>query len=507
MNNKIASNDVHKIIDIFINDFIFKKFDISILENIFFFENNNLYKVILNKKKISYIHIDQVSNISRCDLLILSEDLQNDKNIIEYIMKFNANDLVFIFSKNKKNPSLSEIFLKNNFIEFKEFNKDLKINFKNLTTASLLKKIDNPNLDSSLLIQSICNDNGDKYIMMGYKKKSLQYYFKKITNEIQKSFNEKTHLSYLRFGDGDFYLLRNLNHGSAKIGSRSVLNKINSNDLRIIRKSFWKNKNICIERTYDSYNRIFFEVLFSKFDDSKFFSFLLNILNILKLRHYTNKFFILVLTSNKLKFMGRKKFFYKIINFFIRKKIIKYNRKDLINNFQNCNFLPFEGIYALVATRWLFKNYKKNIAVVGNIEKINLIKSLSKNKSYLDYLGIDKFADFIEIPQKGAASDLNLSEIIKKKIEESDADIFLFGIGSMKMHLFPLLKDINKIFIDVGCGIDALAGVVSQDRPYFSRWINYQFENFSLENIDLMDQNNPLRFAKKYTTVYIKKNL
>ena len=88
---------------------------------------------------------------------------------------------------------------------------------------------------------------------------------------------------------------------------------------------------------------------------------------------------------------------------------------------------------------------------------------------------------FIEIPQKGAASDLDLSHKLKQRIKESKADIFLLGIGSMKIYLLPLLQDINKIFIDVGCGIDALAGVVSQDRPYFSRWVNYQFENKSFD--------------------------
>ena len=45
--------------------------------------------------------------------------------------------------------------------------------------------------------------------MMGYQIKSLQYYFKKILLEIQESLNSKKHLSYIRFGDGDFYFLRN----------------------------------------------------------------------------------------------------------------------------------------------------------------------------------------------------------------------------------------------------------------------------------------------------------
>ena len=48
---------------------------------------------------------------------------------------------------------------------------------------------------------------------------------------------------------------------------------------------------------------------------------------------------------------------------------------------------------------------------------------------------------------------------------KSEAQI-LIGIGSLKITLLPLLKDIDKIFIDVGAGIDALAGVISNDRPF-----------------------------------------
>ena len=139
--------------------------------------------------------------------------------------------------------------------------------------------------------------------MMGYKNDSLQFHFKQILMQIQNSFKNKEHLSYLRFGDGDFYFLRNFNHGSAKLGTRSVLKKINIQDLKNIRASFWKTKNICMERTYDSYNRIFLEVLFSYFDNQNFAFYLL-------FKNQIENIFLvlLILASNKFKFLGKKKF-------------------------------------------------------------------------------------------------------------------------------------------------------------------------------------------------------
>ena len=88
---------------------------------------------------------------------------------------------------------------------------------------------------------------------------------------------------------------------------------------------------------------------------------------------------------------------------------------------------------------------------------------------------------------------------------KSEAQIFLIGIGSLKITLLPLLKDIDKIFIDVGAGIDAIAGVISNDRPFFKRWINYQLSDFKLNSIDLMDQNNPNRFSDKYKKIILKR--
>ena len=34
----------------------------------------------------------------------------------------------------------------------------------------------------------------------------------------------------------------------------------------------------------------------------------------------------------------------------------------------------------------------------------------------------------------------------------------------------------NAIYLDIGAGIDALAGLIDPDRPYASSWINYQMK-------------------------------
>jgi hypothetical protein len=128
-----------------------------------------------------------------------------------------------------------------------------------------------------------------------------------------------------------------------------------------------------------------------------------------------------------------------------------------------------------------------------------------KNEEYRNYLGVPSFVCYIGVPEKGAANDVeSLSKDIGEKIKNSSAKIFLVGVGSAKIGLLPLLKYYKKaIFIDVGAGIDALAGIVSQDRPYFANWTNFKLQNYDYSKIDFMDQGNPARDDIKYKTVVI----
>jgi hypothetical protein len=50
-----------------------------------------------------------------------------------------------------------------------------------------------------------------------------------------------------------------------------------------------------------------------------------------------------------------------------------------------------------------------------------------------------------------------------------------------------LTKMRNVVFLDIGSGIDALAGVIDSQRPYFGSWLNYRTKDESIySEIDLL---------------------
>lgn len=149
--------------------------------------------------------------------------------------------------------------------------------------------------------------------------------------------------------------------------------------------------------------------------------------------------------------------------------------------------------------------FPSEIMIVGGKEKIEAIKILEQYTDYKNYIGISKFCGFVEVPKIGAADNeqliiddiINSYNIYKPKI-------ILLGIGSSKLYIMPILKTkINAIIIDIGAGIDALAGVISQDRPYFANWVNYSSKQINYDQMDMMDLNNPARFSKKYRKIYL----
>jgi hypothetical protein len=112
-----------------------------------------------------------------------------------------------------------------------------------------------------------------------------------------------------------------------------------------------------------------------------------------------------------------------------------------------------------------------------------------ENKEYQEYLGLDYFNDYIAIPQKFACDDIEKTEmIVGEQLMKSSSDIFLMGIGHVKSALTHRLKKYkNAVFLDVGSGIDAIAGVIDTDRPFFGDWTNYQMKNSEIyKNIDYL---------------------
>jgi hypothetical protein len=152
---------------------------------------------------------------------------------------------------------------------------------------------------------------------------------------------------------------------------------------------------------------------------------------------------------------------------------------------------PAEYGYGLVSNKWFFKNFKGKIGLLGASEKLYLIEELIKNKEYQDYLGLESFTDYIHFPQKYAADDIDLVEnFIGDQLKSSKADIFLLGIGHSKsalLHTFPKYK--KSVYMDVGAGIDMIAGCINTKRPYAGNWINFRIKDYDYSNIDYLRYN------------------
>tara|TARA_B100000676_G_scaffold309238_1_gene372231 strand:- start:2348 stop:3199 length:852 start_codon:yes stop_codon:yes gene_type:complete len=163
----------------------------------------------------------------------------------------------------------------------------------------------------------------------------------------------------------------------------------------------------------------------------------------------------------------------------------KYFRE--IFNF-DANF-PAEFVYGLLSNKWLFENFKNQIGLIGANEKIEIIKELMRNEQYQEYLGLEEFNDYISIPQKFACDDIESTrDIVKKQIQKSSSKIFLLGVGHVKSGLTNLLPEYkNAIYLDVGSGIDAIAGIIDNERPYFYLWKNFKLKNDDIyKNVDFL---------------------
>ncbi len=173
-------------------------------------------------------------------------------------------------------------------------------------------------------------------------------------------------------------------------------------------------------------------------------------------------------------------------------EIVKQNRK-YFNELFSINFdFPGEFVYGLVANKWLLRNFNNQIGIIGAKEKIEIINELMSKEQYREYLGVDKFNDYIVIPQKFACDNIKETrEKVKKQLENTSSKIFILGVGHVKSgltHLLPSYK--NAVYIDVGSGIDALAGIIDKERPYFGNWQNYKLKNDKFyRNIDYLHFN------------------
>ena len=154
---------------------------------------------------------------------------------------------------------------------------------------------------------------------------------------------------------------------------------------------------------------------------------------------------------------------------------------------------PSEILYGLVSNKWLFENITKKIGIIGAKPKIRIIKKLMEHEEYKDYLKLDKFDDYISIEQNFACDNLeSTKKKLYKQLEKSKSNIFLVGIGHVKSGILNEMKNIKPaVYLDVGIGIDALAGVVNLYRPFFGSWRNYKVSNhnYLYRNVDVLINN------------------
>lgn len=154
-------------------------------------------------------------------------------------------------------------------------------------------------------------------------------------------------------------------------------------------------------------------------------------------------------------------------------------------------YSPFciEYVYALMMNKWILQEFKGKIALIGAGPKIREIQELMKFQQYQDYLGIESFNGYITIPQKFTSDNWQYTfEDIKDQLVNVEADLFLCGMGQVKMAILSRLKEIKPaVYLDVGGTIDALAGHINPYRPYAWDWVNYRLKvNPYAHEIDYM---------------------
>lgn len=173
-------------------------------------------------------------------------------------------------------------------------------------------------------------------------------------------------------------------------------------------------------------------------------------------------------------------------------EIYPENRKYFKEVIQRDIDYPAEFGYGLVANKWLLETFKGRIGLIGAEPKLKLIEELLKRDEYKDYLGLDYFNDYIYIPQKFAADDIDsLENIIKPQLENSNSDIFLVGMGHSKNGILHKFTDYKRsVYLDVGGGIDMIAGCINTRRPYAGSWVNYRIDGYDYSKIDYMNYNN-----------------
>jgi hypothetical protein len=466
-------------------------------------------------------HIDTIQANKKYDMVSCSVSLEElqlglKNNFFESLAKV-SRDITIVncmFDHDTKSSKTVERYLhqgmtKNGFDFWNEAGNDLQKEFNDYTNilggANILvfRKRRFLELHSKRFIQGCSNDDFTYDMKKTYAGTSLQRQLLLMKDKILFSVENKQPLSILRLGDGDIYFVNSIASGSAKPGSRALTIEYHKkNNLAECRRGMYQPDIITTQINSLAYGGMylmllmeFFYKIFPNFHTSY-----------IAKRWVFMRFFYrgVRYSSIILRYKYSRIIAYPIL-FLSRFKLgISHNKYPIIKPFA----FNLETVYALIASRLIFRMFPSGILIVGQQEKVDAINILSGYKQYRDYLGIKSFCGYVGVSKIGAADNESLViSKIKAECKKNAPKVILLGIGSSKMYVLPRIQEFsNAVVIDVGAGIDALAGVVSQDRPYFSDWVNYKSDKIDYDSMNIMDHENPNRDNDKYNKIILDGN-
>jgi len=335
----------------------------------------------------------------------------------------------------------------------------------------------------------------DEYRIVPFGNRPFQIQLESILQSISDAVTHRTPLSFLRIGDGDVYFANALPVGSASPGKRALtLNYCQKDNLDSCRKSLWLNDFICVEKWPANNGAIRLMILLEPF---------YRLLEFIGIKVHIRNRAVVSIISQFLWFTSRAlagKSISRLLSPVTTLIASLLHFKNTINTGAGDQTYNFEVLYALVASRAIFRSFPNSIMLVGQSEKLAVIEELVKRSEYRHYLGIEDFCGYVPVPKIGAAdNESQILRLIQAECQNCKPEIILLGIGSSKLYIAPRIREFSDAcVIDVGAGIDALAGVISQDRPFFANWINFTIAGYDYSSMDLMDSGNPKRFSSLY---------
>ena len=145
----------------------------------------------------------------------------------------------------------------------------------------------------------------------------------------------------------------------------------------------------------------------------------------------------------------------------------------------------------LIYNKWWTETFNGQIGLIGGDAKLDLISELCTRQEYLDYLKFDGFTDYIKLPQRYLCDQLeHAEELLADQLSKSKSKVFLIGIGHAQQALLHRMKKYtDAVFMVVGSGVCAYAGVQDNRRPWAAGWTNYQLKDYDYSKIDIWRDN------------------